>query len=142
MSTEAMEAPGTVVDAAAASSSPVTRRKARVAVTRVDPWSVMKLAFVLSIALAIVSVVASALLWWVLDSAGVFTAVSEQIVDVAGDAFRLEEVLTFGRVMGFTVVVAVIDIVLITALATLTAFLFNLATGMVGGVELTLTEGS
>ena len=40
----------------------------------------------------------------------------------------------------FTSVIAVIDVVLATALATLGAFIYNLSAGFVGGVELTLAE--
>jgi hypothetical protein len=42
--------------------------------------------------------------------------------------------------MGFTMLVAVIDVVLITAIATLAAFLYNMAAALLGGIEVTLTE--
>ncbi len=144
MSAGPLEATGTMVDPVVGPAAAPVRRKARVALTRVDPWSVMKLGFLLSIALAIIMLVSTMLLWWVLDTAGVFAAISEQVAEVTGDsaAFSVEEVLSLPRVMTFALLVAVIDIVLLTALATLTAFLFNLATGMVGGAEVTLTEGS
>jgi hypothetical protein len=118
-------------------------RRVRVAVTRVDPWTVMKLAFVLSVALAVVTVVATSILWWVLDSAGVFTSVSGTVTELIGQgsSFRLTDFLGYGRVLRVVLVVSLIDVILLTALATLTAFLFNLAAGLVGGVEVTLTEG-
>lgn len=144
MSTTPVESRGTVVEppgAPASAPGPVVRR-ARVGVTRIDPWSVMKLGFLLSLALGVVLLVATAMVWWVLDSAEVFSTISTQILDVTGDgtSFRLEEWLGFGRVMRFAATVALIDIVLVTALATLTAFLFNLATSMAGPVQVTLTE--
>lgn len=144
MSAGPLEATGTVVDPVSGPPTAPLKRKARVSLTRVDPWSVMKLGFLLSIALAIIMLVSTALLWWVLDVAGVFTAISEQVAEVTGDsaAFSVEDLLSLPRVMGFALLVALIDVVLLTALATLTAFLFNLATGMVGGAEVTLTEGS
>jgi len=118
-------------------------RRVRVAVTRVDPWTVMKLALVLSLSLAVVLLVAVSILWWVLDSAGVFSSVSSTVTDLVGQGstFRLADFLAYGPVLRVTLVVSLIDVVLLTALATLTAFLFNLAAGIVGGVEVTLTEG-
>jgi len=144
VSTTPVESRGTVVEppgAPVSAPGPVVRR-ARVGVTRIDPWSVMKLGFLLSLALGVVLLVATAMVWWVLDSAEVFSTISTQILDVTGDgtSFRLEEWLGFGRVMRFAATVALIDIVLVTALATLTAFLFNLATSMAGPVQVTLTE--
>ena len=118
-------------------------RRVRVAMTRVDPWTVMKLALVLSLAMAVVLLVAVSILWWVLDSAGVFSSVSSTVTELIGQgsSFRLTDVLAYGPVLRVTLVVSLIDVVLLTALATLTAFLFNLAAGIVGGVEVTLTEG-
>lgn len=147
MSAGPMEATGTVVPPVAAAVTPPgglpPRRRARVELTRIDPWSVMKLGFLLSVALAVVMIVSTALLWWILDVAGVFTTISEQVGEVTGDstAFDVAQVLSLGRVMTFALLVAMIDVVLLTALATLGAFLFNLAAGLVGGAEVTLAEG-
>ena len=44
------------------------------------------------------------------------------------------------RVLGFTMLVAVIDVVLLTAIATLGAFLYNMAAALLGGIEVTLAE--
>lgn len=56
-------------------------RKARLRVTKVDPWSVMKVSFLLSIALGVVTIVASCLLWMVLDGIGVFDSVGGTLKD-------------------------------------------------------------
>ena len=117
-------------------------RRARVAVTKVDPWSVMKLSFVLSVALGVVTVVAVALLYGGLGATGTFDALSKTIGSVAGNdtGFRIEDVVTMDLVVRYATVIALIDVVLITALATLATFLFNLTTGLVGGIDITLTE--
>ena len=109
-----------------------------------DPWTVMKIAFMLSIAAGIMTVVAVAVLWMALDSAGVFHEVGKTINDVTSggqdEGFDLEGYLTLSRVLGFTGVVAVVEVVVMTALATLLAFMYNVSSGMVGGVEVTLAE--
>ncbi|ARP71179.1 hypothetical protein LK07_16920 [Streptomyces pluripotens] len=119
-------------------------RKARLRVAKADPWSVMKVSFLLSIALGICTVVASAVLWMVMDAMGVFSTVGGQILEATGsnesNGFDLQAFLSLPHVLMFTSIIAVIDVVLATALATLGAFIYNLSAGFVGGVELTLAE--
>ncbi|MFD4788783.1 DUF3566 domain-containing protein [Streptomyces sp. NPDC058459] len=119
-------------------------RKARLRVAKADPWSVMKVSFLLSIALGICTVVASAVLWMVLDAMGVFSTVGGTISEATGateaTGFDLQAYLSLPHVLMFATIIAVIDVVLATALATLGAFIYNLSAGFVGGVELTLAE--
>ncbi|MFJ6720811.1 MULTISPECIES: DUF3566 domain-containing protein [unclassified Streptomyces] len=119
-------------------------RKARLRVAKADPWSVMKVSFLLSIALGICTVVAAVVLWMVMDAMGVFSTVGGTISEATGsnesNGFDLQSFLSLPRVLIFTSVIAVIDVVLATALATLGAFIYNVSAGFVGGVELTLAE--
>ncbi|MGW4223897.1 DUF3566 domain-containing protein [Streptomyces bauhiniae] len=119
-------------------------RKARLRVAKADPWSVMKVSFLLSIALGICTIVASAVLWMVLDAMGVFSTVGGTISEATGateaTGFDLQSYLSLPHVLMFATIIAVIDVVLATALATLGAFIYNLSAGFVGGVELTLAE--
>ncbi|MGW4021128.1 DUF3566 domain-containing protein [Streptomyces sp. NPDC005009] len=119
-------------------------RKARLRVSKADPWSVMKVSFLLSIALGICTIVASAVLWMVMDAMGVFSTVGSTISEATGsnesNGFDLQSFLSLPNVLMFTTIIAVIDVVLATALATLGAFIYNLSAGFVGGVELTLAE--
>jgi uncharacterized membrane protein len=109
--------------------------------THVDPWSVMKQAFLLSMALAVVILVAFATLWFALDSAGVLDAITRTATDVGGESgASVSSFLSLSKVMGAALVVAGIETVLVTALATLFAFLYNLAVGIGGGLEITLSE--
>jgi hypothetical protein len=128
---------------AARTAAPRTR-KARLRVSRADPWSVMKVSFLLSIALGICTIVAVAVLWMVLDTIGVFSTVGSTISEATnsgtGKGFDLVSFLSLSRVVTFTAVIAVIDVVLATALATLGSFIYNMSAGMVGGIELTLAE--
>jgi hypothetical protein len=120
-------------------------RKARLRVARVDPWSVMKVAFVLSIALGIVTLIGTAVVWEVLNGLGVFSSLNKTVGDLTSSGsgtstFNLASVLSFTRVEGYMLIVALVDIVLVTALATLGAYLYNLSSGFVGGLEVTLAE--
>jgi len=118
-------------------------KRARLYVTRVDPWSVAKAAFMLALALGIVFVVAVAALWWVLDFTGVFLTVSRTIDEVVGSAttgFDLLSFLEFSRVIGVAIVISSVEIVLVSLLATLFAIMYNLTVGLTGGLEVVLSD--
>ena len=119
-------------------------RKARLRVAKVDPWSVMKTTFVLSIAFAIISIVAVALLWSALNALGVFDSLNHTLSSIAPagqtSSYTLSTILSFGKVLSFTALVSVVNIVLLTALATLGAYLYNACSALVGGIEVTLAD--
>jgi Transmembrane domain of unknown function (DUF3566) len=133
-----------------AATGQVRVRKARLRVARVDPWSVMKVSFVLSIAMGIVTIIGTAVVWVVLSSLGVFSSLNRTIGDLTSSdstttssgasSFSLSSFLSFGHVEGYMIIIALVDIVLVTALATLGSYLYNLASGFVGGFEVTLAE--
>jgi Transmembrane domain of unknown function (DUF3566) len=119
-------------------------RRARLRLTRIDPWSVMKTAFLLSIALGVVTIVSVLMVWSVLGAAGVWDSINTTVRDIVGDQsttpFTIQDYLGTDRVIGFTMLVAVIDVVLLTAIATLAAFLYNMAAALLGGIDITLVE--
>jgi hypothetical protein len=119
-------------------------RRARLRLTRVDPWSVMKTAFLLSIAFGVVTVVSVAMVWQVLGAAGVWDSINSTIQESIGgpDTANLdvEDYVGTSRVLGFTMLVAAVDVILLTAIATLGAFLYNMAAALLGGIEVTLAE--
>lgn len=119
-----------------------TPRRVRLTLSRVDPWSVMKIAFLLSVAIGIAMVVMIAVLWTVLQGMGVFDQVNDLLrtLETNGSAFDVMDYVGFGRIVSFSVVIAVIDMILMTALATLMAFLYNICASLVGGVQMTLSD--
>ena len=120
-------------------------RRARLRLTRIDPWSVMKTSFLLSVAFGVVTFVAVFMVWSVLGAAGVWDSINSTVASVVeGDTntcdFDVTNYLGMGRVLGFTLLVSIIDVILLTAIATLTAFLYNMAAALLGGIEVTLAE--
>ncbi|MFJ3957321.1 DUF3566 domain-containing protein [Arthrobacter sp. NPDC090010] len=118
-------------------------RRAKLMISKVDPWSVLKMSFLLSVALGIVTVVAALVLWTVLDLTGIFNQVNKLVGDVAGSesgGFDLRKVASLGQVVSFSTIIAVVNVVLLTAISTLSAVLYNLAATLVGGVGVTLTD--
>lgn len=114
-------------------------RRARLVLTRLDPWSVLKFSLLLSVCLLVVLVVAVLALYSVLDAAGVFDSINATLESVS-PSLSADRYLGLSRVLGATVFLGAVNVVLITALATLGAFLYNLCAGLVGGLEVTLTE--
>jgi hypothetical protein len=120
-------------------------RKARLRLSRLDPWSVMKTSFLFSIAAGIMLVVAVYVVWTVIGASSLFDSVNEivkSVVSTPGDTtpFRIQEYINTQKVMGVAALLACVDVVIFTALATLGSFLYNLAATMLGGLEITLAE--
>jgi hypothetical protein len=120
-------------------------RKARLRLSRLDPWSVMKTSFLFSIAAGIMLVAAVYSVWTVLSTSQLFESINDivrSVVSTPGDTtpFRIQEYINTQKVMGVTALIACVDVVIFTALATLGSFLYNLAATMLGGLEITLAE--
>jgi len=133
--------------AASTESTPATTagrgREARLRLARVDPWSVTKTVFTLSVALMIVAVVAMTVLWSVLSVAGVWDQVNSTVTAVLSDdsgSFDIKDYLGFGRLVGLTLVVSAINVLISTAVAAIAAHLYNLAAQLLGGITVTLAD--
>ncbi|WP_343063698.1 DUF3566 domain-containing protein [Haloechinothrix aidingensis] len=118
-------------------------RRASLQLKRFDPWSVLKLSMVLGAAMFFVWLVAVGLLYTVLDGMGVWDRLNGTYASlVAGEPADapVEPLITAGRVFGFSAVIGMINVVLLSALATVGAFIYNVSADMAGGLELTLSE--
>lgn len=127
----------------AAGTRPTVRR-VRLAVTRVDPWSAMKVSFLLSFAAAVGLVVMTGVLWMVLSGMSVFSDIDGLVRSLqpttAAEPFTIMDYVAFPRMMALSMVIGVVDVILLTALGTIGAYLYNLTAALVGGVQLTLTD--
>ncbi|OLT40725.1 hypothetical protein BJF85_05810 [Saccharomonospora sp. CUA-673] len=118
-------------------------RRASLQIKRFDPWSVLKLSLVLGVALFFIWLVAVGVLYTVLEGMGVWdqingtytSLVQGELTEGAGDPF-----ITAPRVFGIAAIVGAINIVLISALTTVSAFIYNVSADLAGGLEMTLSE--
>lgn len=118
-------------------------RRVRLSLTRIDPWSVMKVSFMLSVAGGIMFVMAAVFVWLTLDGMHVFSTIEDLVstIDSETNAFKaLVEYLALKRTASMAIIIAVVNVVLTTALSTVMAFLYNLTARLVGGVHLTLAD--
>jgi hypothetical protein len=119
-------------------------RRANLIVARLEPWSVMKFSFLISLVAWIVLFVAVALLYYALSSLGVFASLQKTLASVTSSqgsaGVDLSRWTSGTRILGYTMLIGAIDVVLITALSTLGAVVYNLVTHLGGGIEITLKE--
>jgi hypothetical protein len=117
-------------------------RRVRLSLSRIDPWSVMKLSFLLSFAIGVMIVVAATVIWFVLDGLAVFTTINDTITEIVGEESPIDilQFVDLSRVVSGAMVIAIIDVLLLTALSTIGAFLYNITAALVGGVNVTLTD--
>jgi hypothetical protein len=133
--------PATVRSNRSATGQP---RRANLVIARIEPWSVMKFSFLISLVLWLVMFVAVALLYYALSSLGVFGALQRTLTSVTSSqgsaGVDLSKWTSSTRVLGYTMLLGAVDVVLITAISTVGAVIYNLVTHLGGGIEVTLKE--
>ena len=121
-----------------------TARQAHLTVARVEPWSVMKFSFVVSLVAFVILFVAVSVLYGALAGLGVFDSLQRVVSDVTSSqgsaGVNAKTWFSASRVLGYTALLGSLNIVLITAMSTIGAVVYNLTSRLVGGVEVTLKE--
>lgn len=117
-------------------------RRTSLQLQHLDPWSVLKLSLVLSVAGFLVWLVAVGVLYGVLAGMGVWDQINGTYSDLTSlnNPQASTQLISGGRVFGVAFVIGLVNIVLLTALATVGSLVYNIAADFVGGVEVTLSE--
>jgi hypothetical protein len=116
--------------------------RASMQIRRIDPWSALKVSLVLSVALFFVWMIAVAFLYLVLGGMGVWSKLNNNVGDLLTSAGGQTggELVSSGTIFGGAALIGLVNIVLLTAMGTVGAFIYNLTTDLVGGVEVTLAD--
>lgn len=123
------------------SSRPMPAKQVRLKLVYVDFWSAVKLSFLISAVLGVVLVVAVLLIWTVLASTGIFEQVSSIVQDVSDNQqFNVSSVLSFAQVMGFSLIIAVLNVIVGTVLGAIACLLYNLSVRVTGGILVGFTN--
>jgi hypothetical protein len=136
---------GSTAKSASAAKPTVTRgRRADLVLARLEPWSVMKFSFLISLVAWVMLFVAVAVLYFALSALGVFDSIQKTLESVTSSSgspgVSLTKWFSASRILGYTMLIGAINIVLITALSTVGAMIYNLVTHLGGGIEVTLRE--
>lgn len=115
--------------------------RASMQIRRIDPWSTLKVSLLLSVALFFVWMITVAFLYLVLGGMGVWAKLNSNVGDLLNNASRSSaELVSSGTIFGGAFLIGLVNIVLMTALATIGAFVYNLITDLIGGIEVTLAD--
>ncbi|MFC5791498.1 DUF3566 domain-containing protein [Agromyces tardus] len=115
-------------------------KQVRLRLVYIDFWSAVKLSFLVAVCLAVINIVATLLIYTVLNSTGIFDQVNNLVRDVAGSSGDLSSILSLGNVMGFAVVASLLNLVVTTALGAIIAVLYNLSVKITGGILVGFTN--
>ena len=116
-------------------------RRVDLAIARIDAWTVMKVSFLLSVAFGIAIVIATIVLWFMLDAMHVFSTLESFLQEIgAGKFTELLEYVRLPRTIAYATIVGVINVVLMTAISTLGAMLYNVVASLVGGIKVSLMD--
>ena len=122
------------------STKRTSTKQVRLKLVYVDFWSAVKLSFLVAVAMAVVTIVVFFLVYTVLDQTNIFDQVNGLYKDVAGVGNDLTAIFNLGRVMGFAVVVAILNLIVVTALGARCAALYNLSVKITGGLLVGFTN--
>lgn len=115
--------------------------RASMQIRRIDPWSTLKVSLLLSVALFFVWMIMVAFLYLVLGGMGVWAKLNSNVGDLLNNASGSSaELVSSGTIFGGAFLIGLVNIVLMTALATIGAFVYNLITDLIGGIEVTLAD--
>lgn len=115
--------------------------RASMQIRRIDPWSTLKVSLLLSVALFFVWMITVAFLYLVLGGMGVWAKLNSNVGDLLNNASGSSaELVSSGTIFGGAFLIGLVNIVLMTALATIGAFVYNLITDLLGGIEVTLAD--
>lgn len=115
--------------------------RASMQIRRIDPWSTLKVSLLLSVALFFVWMIAVAFLYLVLGGMGVWAKLNSNVGDLLNNTSGSSgELVSSGTIFGGAVLIGLVNIVLLTAMATIAAFVYNLTTDLIGGIEVTLAD--
>lgn len=118
-----------------------TALRASVQVRRIDPWATFKVAAVLSVVGFFIWMISVAVLYLILDGMGVWDQVNNSFGTLmAEESTTSGDVIGAGTIFGAAALLGAINAILLTALATIGSYIYNICADLVGGAEVTLAD--
>jgi len=114
--------------------------RATMQIRHIDPWSALKVSLLLNAALFFIWMIAVAFLYLVLGAMGVWSKLNSNVGDLLTSSNGGGDLVSAGSIFGGAALIGLVNVVLLTAMATVGAYIYNLSTDIVGGVEVTLAD--
>ena len=116
-------------------------KQVRLKLVYIDFWSAVKLSFLLAASLGIVLIISSILVWVVLNSTGIFRSLDSIFQDILGQPnFSVADSFSLPQVAGFSFAIAILNVVVGTALGAIGSMLYNLSVRITGGLLVGFTN--
>src|SRR5690606_27859411 len=112
----------------------VARR--RMTVKRIDPWSVLKFAVIVNLALLAVGLLVAAIVWMIIDRLQLVDQVCSILLDVGFTACGVNA----GNLFRALILLGLLWVVVQTAVMVFFAFLYNLIADLTGGLTFGVVE--
>ena len=123
------------------SQKPVATKQVRLKLVYIDFWSAVKLSFLVAVSLGIVLIVATVLIYIVLQSTTVFTKLDDILIEILDQPeFSITKAVSLDKVALFAFIVAVLNTVVGTALGAITSMLYNFSVRITGGLLVGFTN--
>ena len=122
------------------SSRQTSSKQVRLRLVYIDFWSAVKLSFLASVALAIVTVVSFFLIYMVVQTTGLIARVDEFFQSFSENGVSITEFVGLPQVMAFAAVVAILNLIVVTVLGAVVAGIYNLAVKVTGGLLVGFTS--
>lgn len=116
-------------------------KQVRLNLVYIDLWSAVKVSALISMAISIAVFLTVVLTWYLLSAVGVIGALEGVIGDILGEGGGgLLALLEFGQVLLLALVGALINMVSLTVLGSLSALLYNAIARLTGGLTVGFTN--
>jgi hypothetical protein len=123
------------------SQKSVGTKQVRLRLVYIDFWSAVKLSFLIGVVLGIILIIVTLLVWTILASTGIFSQLDEMLGSITGDEnFSILGNFSLIQIVGFSVVVALLNTVVGTALGAIWTLIYNFTVRITGGLLLGFTN--
>ena len=117
------------------------QKQVQLKLVKVEVWSAVKAGFFITVAAGIATVVGFFALWLIVGQIGLFASLNSLLSGVFGDGgVDIEQELSLPRVMSFASTLAIVNVILGTALGGLYAMIFNVIGKITGGIAVSFTN--
>lgn len=111
-------------------------KQVRLTLVYVDFWSALKMSFMVGLAQAIVTVIATFLLYLVFVQTGIFDRANSVVGQVVGgNGFDVRSIVSMGQSIAFAAIVGILNMVVITVMGAVIAVIYNAIAKIVGGLK-------